>query len=524
MPAIVTAVNCPAPITPSTPPPSPTAKRTSGASLPTSDNFTTGQTTVVSGRLNRNAAAQDVQTRYASGGFSVGYGLGLSAGAGLTVNVAAGQAMIDGVVEKTGVTVVVVPANSARAWIWLKQDGTFTVVDGSLTPPAGDCVLVGSCVTNATVVTAVDTSGVVYSKATLLWRETADAGVPGDTPPASWLGYTKTAGGTYFWTGSAYALLGTSGVLLTDGDKGEITVASGGTVWTIDNGVVGTAKLADDAVTYAKIQDVSATDRLLGRATAGAGIVEEIPLTAFGRSLIDDATAADARATLDVDQAGTNDPSGSTNYVQVANAGAFGSDQKFQYDLTNKVLTVVSGSVVAAGTATILLTGEGNRERVEIRSFNDTVGSIGPFFLGIGAGGTVANPTATPSGAFLAFLGGGGYNNTPDRVANMGWFALKSAEAWTTTAQGVNAEIHLTTPATTTRAQKFAVTGYGSVICGGLSALSTTATDGDLYIPTCAGTPTGVPTAYTGKVALRFDTTNNKLWVYDGGWIGVPLS
>jgi hypothetical protein len=53
----------------------------------------------------------------------------------------------------------------------------------------------------------------------------------------------------------------------------------------------------------------------------------------------------------------------------------------------------------------------------------------------------------------------------------------------------------------------------------GSAALATTATDGFLYIPTCAGVPTGVPTTQTGTVALQFDTTNNKLYVYDGGWL-----
>jgi len=61
-----------------------------------------------------------------------------------------------------------------------------------------------------------------------------------------------------------------------------------------------TAGLVNDAVTYAKIQDVSATDRLLGRSTAGAGDVEEITCTAAGRALIDDADAAAQRTTLGV--------------------------------------------------------------------------------------------------------------------------------------------------------------------------------------------------------------------------------
>ena len=60
----------------------------------------------------------------------------------------------------------------------------------------------------------------------------------------------------------------TAGGGVSDGDKGDITVSSSGTVWTIDNGVV----------TYAKLQDVSATNRLLGRASAGSGDTEEITI------------------------------------------------------------------------------------------------------------------------------------------------------------------------------------------------------------------------------------------------------
>lgn len=57
----------------------------------------------------------------------------------------------------------------------------------------------------------------------------------------------------------------------------------------------------------------------------------------------------------------------------------------------------------------------------------------------------------------------------------------------------------------------------GSVISGNQAALATNATSGFLYIPTCAGLPTGVPTAVTGKVPIVADTTNNKLYVYLGG-------
>jgi hypothetical protein len=58
------------------------------------------------------------------------------------------------------------------------------------------------------------------------------------------------------------------------------------------------ATIANDAVTYAKMQNVSATDKILGRSTAGAGNVEEITCTAAGRALLDDADAAAQRVTL----------------------------------------------------------------------------------------------------------------------------------------------------------------------------------------------------------------------------------
>jgi len=89
------------------------------------------------------------------------------------------------------------------------------------------------------------------------------------------------------------------------GDFGEITAANDAEVLrrsgsSIAFATVATNSIANDAVTYAKIQNVSATDRLLGRSTAGAGDIEEITCTAAGRALLDDANAAAQRTTLDV--------------------------------------------------------------------------------------------------------------------------------------------------------------------------------------------------------------------------------
>ncbi len=55
-------------------------------------------------------------------------------------------------------------------------------------------------------------------------------------------------------------------------------------------------------------------------------------------------------------------------------------------------------------------------------------------------------------------------------------------------------------------------------------ALATSATNGFLYITSAGGTPTGVPTSYSGRVPIMYDTAANKLYVYNSGWKGVTLS
>jgi hypothetical protein len=62
-----------------------------------------------------------------------------------------------------------------------------------------------------------------------------------------------------------------------------------------------------------------------------------------------------------------------------------------------------------------------------------------------------------------------------------------------------------------------------SLVVGNI-ALATTATVGFLYLPTCPGPPTGVPAAKTGTTAAVYDTTDDKLYVYNGAWRSVTLA
>lgn len=113
--------------------------------------------------------------------------------------------------------------------------------------------------------------------------------------------------------------LNASGSSIPDGDKGDITTSSGGSVWTIDN----------DAVTYAKMQNVSAASRLLGRGDSGSGDPQEITL---GTGLFITGTSLAI--------SGGNLPAGSSGQVQYNDGGSFGAEAGFSYDSIGNVLTV----------------------------------------------------------------------------------------------------------------------------------------------------------------------------------------
>lgn len=64
-------------------------------------------------------------------------------------------------------------------------------------------------------------------------------------------------------------------------------------------------------------------------------------------------------------------------------------------------------------------------------------------------------------------------------------------------------------------------------LVGVLAPIATSSTKGFLYIPTCAGTPTGVPhwTNANGGSPIIVDTTGSKIWVNIGGtWKGVVVA
>lgn len=200
------AADVPAPMMPGTH--STLAQYEAGTAPPTSKKQDPGTMFApASSRMNRNAGAQDLGSRFGSGGHAVCEGLTLAVGTGLQIDIAAGLAMIDGLVELAATSVDVDP-DIAPGWVWLTQAGT-VVVTAPPAKPVSNCVLLGSFVSDATDVLSVDRSGVVRFVSGLMERETADLDIPTDSPDSAWRGFTVTPTGRWFWDGAHYQLIET---------------------------------------------------------------------------------------------------------------------------------------------------------------------------------------------------------------------------------------------------------------------------------------------------------------------------
>lgn len=157
-------------------------------------------------------------------------------------------------------------------------------------------------------------------------------------PSADRLPYTTSASAAALATFTAFAR-----TLVDDADAAAARLTLGLGTLAIANSI-STSDIADDAVTYSKIQNISSSDRVLGRASIGAGDTEEILCTAAGRAILDDANATDQRATLGLGTMSVQDASAVAITGGTVITAALGDTL---YGAAAGVTTALSGNITA---------------------------------------------------------------------------------------------------------------------------------------------------------------------------------
>tara|TARA_R100000231_G_scaffold2421_2_gene4290 strand:+ start:402 stop:1895 length:1494 start_codon:yes stop_codon:yes gene_type:complete len=238
-------------------------------------------------------------------------------------------------------------------------------------------------------------------------------------------------------------------------------------------GTIDTANVTDDAITYAKIQNVSATNRILGRDSANAGIIEEI-------------TPANVRTMLNVEDGANNYSLDLTKLNAVTSV--MDSDDTLTFgDSDNDTQVTIKGNLTVVGKTTT-----NNVETVSTSS--------GVIFEGTAADGNDATLVSVVAGSSKTYTLPNITGHIPILTNNPGTTAVSATVDEINTLDGFTGNHHDLNYAKDLRATGVSVIEYDTldgitasttelnVMDGDTSATSTSLVDADRVVVNDNGT------------------------------------
>jgi len=189
---------------------------------------------------------------------------------------------------------------------------------------------------------------------------------------------------------------------------------------------------------------------------------------------------------------------------------------------SGKVHASIDGSAISGtfiGNENVLMSNESGAASARFAVASATATHAGLLNFSR-ARGTLASPTAVSPSDLLGGLYFRGFDTT---VSQKSAASVEGYVDGTVSSGVLPGRLKITTQdASGVSAQRLLIDGSGSVVIGdAATALATSATKGFLYLPTCAGTPTGNSTDYAGTLPMVYDSTNNKLCINTTGttWV-----
>lgn len=308
-----------------------------------------------------------------------------------------------------------------------------------------------------------------------------------------------------------------SQAVFTDGSKGLVSnaVTGTGSVVMSNSATLVTPALGTPSALVGTNISGTAANLTAGHVTTNANMTG--PITGTGNTTsITAQTGTGTTFVMDTSPTLVTPNLGTPSALVGTNISGTAASLTAGHVTTNANLT---GPITSSGNATSIAAQTGTGTTFAMSASPTFTGTVGA--AAIAATGTIST-TTVGAGAQIQAIAPASQNAVIQASANAGSTVMSmfASQALGTGILRTEGSYSLVLQSNNTQAL---IIDANQNVAIGSGALATTATNGFFYTNTCSGTPTGTPTSISGRVPMLYDTSANKLWVYNGAWKGILL-